>query len=751
MRLSLLGKSFVAAGAVAWLLGGVLTAPAAVGAEPPGESDGGPAAPADYSYIQRTVPGQTLPRHAYDTAAKQALGLPTRGGAWRSIGPTNIGGRVVSLALDPQRADTVYAAAASGGLWKSTDAGQTFAPSWPADGTQAMGAVAAAKDGTLYVGTGEPNPGGGSVTYEGTGVYRSTDHGASWRPVGLRDSGTIGAIAVDPRNPARVLAAANGSLYSAGGDRGVYLSADGGGSWRRVLDVPNEFTGASDVQFDPADPQRLYAVLWDHRREPDKRTYGGVGSGVYRSVDGGATWQRLAGGLPAAGPTVGRIGLGASASEPGRVYAIVNSTAGPFAGFYTSPDAGEHWTKLPDSAPLTDSQSSYGWWFGKVWVDPHDARHVHVAGVPLLTSLDGGTTWTDDGGALHGDEHALIWDPRYPSRVYAGDDGGVFRSDAAGDSGWTKATYEPFTQFYSVAITPQDTRRVSGGAQDNGSIRSWGGSDFNSYYGGDGEQNLINPKNRQNVFACYQYGNCARSTDGGTTMTDFTDATTADRRNWFTPVQFDPSNPNVLYYGGNRLNRSTDGGVTWTPISQDLTGGPSRDTYPFGTITTVAASASDPNTIWVGTDDGRVWVTRDLGAHWTNVLINQPWVTRIAVDPRDPATAFVSLSGYRSGSAQPHLLRTRDAGASWTDLSGNLPAAPVNKVVLGAGRTLYVATDQGVFVSASGDGRWSRLGSGLPLVPVDDLAYDRVHQRLVVATFGRGFYELGVANELGAG
>jgi photosystem II stability/assembly factor-like uncharacterized protein len=220
-------------------------------------------------------------------------------------------------------------------------------------------------------------------------------------------------------------------------------------------------------------------------------------------------------------------------------------------------------------------------------------------------------------------------------------------------------------------------------------------------------------------------------------------ATTKDRANWFTPVQFDPVDPRVMYYGGNRLNRSTDGGRSWTVISPDLTGGPSRDNYPFGTITTVAA-ANDGHTVWVGTDDGRVWVTPDLGATWTLRLSGQPWVTRIAVSPTDPGTAWVTLSGYRSGSPLPHVLRTVDSGAIWTDLTGNLPFAPVNDVVLGAGATLYVATDQAVFVSQAGDGQWLRLGTGLPLVPVDDIEYDGSHNRLVAATFGRGFYQIAV-------
>ncbi|MET9973181.1 sialidase family protein, partial [Streptomyces sp. NPDC006356] len=375
----------------------------------------------------KTLPGESIPRHAHDLAAAQARELPTVGGRWKSVGPTNIGGRIVSLALDPKRADTLYAAAASGGLWRSTDAGATFHSVWPDSWTQAMGAVATAPDGTLYVGTGEPNPGGGSITYEGTGLYRSRDGGRTWKPLGLRDSGAISAITVDPANPRRIYVAAAGSLYSGGGDRGVYRSEDGGATWERILTGANEFTGATEIVVDG---DRLYAVLWDHRRTPELRTYGGVGSGVFRSTDDGATWQRLGGGLPAQGPDVGRIGL-AVAGE--KLYAIVNKASGPFEGFYASSDGGGSWTRTPANEDMTGSQSSFGWWFGKVWIDPRDSAHVHVAGVPLMTTKDGGATWTADDTSMHVDQHAMVWDPRRPGRVYLGNDGGVYRSDSGGD------------------------------------------------------------------------------------------------------------------------------------------------------------------------------------------------------------------------------------------------------------------------------------------------------------------------------
>ncbi|NUK21539.1 glycosyl hydrolase [Streptomyces lunaelactis] len=724
------------------LVGALLIAVPAAAAAPPGPPDvyrpvRGPAAPAEYRYLQKTLPGQSIPRHAHEDAAAQARQLPTAGGRWKSVGPTNIGGRIVSLALDPKRADTLYAAAASGGIWRSTDAGQTFTSAWPDDWTQAMGAVATGPDGTLYAGTGEPNPGGGSITYEGTGLYRSTDGGAHWRSIGLRDSGAISAITVDPDNPRRIYVAAAGSLYSGGGDRGVYRSDNGGQTWQRILTGANEYTGATELVVQG---KKLYAVMWDHRRTPELRTYGGVGSGVFRSGDGGETWQRLGGGLPPQGPDVGRIGLAVAGD---RVFAIVNRTGGRFEGFYASTDAGDSWSRTPADKNLTESQSSFGWWFGKIWADPTDARHLHVAGVPLMTSKDAGATWTYDDTSMHVDQHAMVWDPRNPGRVYLGNDGGVYRSDANGDGGWVKARHQPYTQLYSAAISPQDTSRISGGAQDNGSLRSWGGDGFNEYLGGDGEENLINPADVSNVFACYQYGNCFRSTDGGDTLTYFADKTIFKRRNWFTPVVFDPRDPKILYYGAEVLNRSTDGGVTWQPISPDLSGGPGPDPIytNYGTITSIAP-AGDGRTVYAGTDDGRVWVTKDLGATWTKLAEGRPWVTRVVVDPRDPDRVYTTHSAYRAGSDLAHVYGSSDGGKRWKDLSGNLPDAPVNDLVIGRGGLLHVGTDQGVFTSPTGGRHWLRLGRGMPAVPVDDIEYDAGHHRLVAATFGRGFYEL---------
>ncbi len=712
------------------------------------DGDADRAGPED-GYVTERVTHGGIPAGALARAAAQAQAVAAQTlladpaalrTKWKFVGPTNVGGRVLDIAVDPNQADTIYIATASGGVWKSTDAGATLTQAWPTKTVQPIGAIAVAPDGTLYAGTGEAGPGGGSITYGGNGIYRSTDGAQTWTKAGTMPSPVVGRIVIDPADPNTIFVAGTGDLFNPGGGRGVYRSTDAGATWTRVLKGDTDTTGAVDLAIDPSNPNRIYAAMWDHRREPDLRIYGGVGSGVYRSIDGGDTWTRLANGLPAASKDIGRIGLAVSPSTPKRVYAIVISTNGSFQGFYSSSDSGDTWTKLAATG-LAGSQSSYGWWFGRVWVDPANKDHLFAAGVPLEVSNDGGNTWAGTGN-VHADQHAMVWDPKSAGRVYLGNDGGVYRNDSNGSGAWTHATVEPFTQFYSVGVSEQDHSRIVGGAQDNGTLRSW--ANWADYTGGDGEEALIDPTNQNNIYGCSQYGVCSRSTDGGNSRLPF-GSTVSDRYNWFTPVQFDPSNPLVMYMGGNRLNRSTDGAKTFTVISPDLTGGPGRDPqYPFGTLTTVAAAKANGQVLFAGTDDGRLWFTTDLGAHWTKASdpdLPGYWVSRVAVDPSDANVAYVTYSGYRSGTKASYVLRSGDGGASWSDISGNLPKAPVNDIVID-GTALYVATDVGVYRSTDGGATWRTLGRGLPNVPVDDIQLDVASGELFAGTFGRGMWRI---------
>ncbi|MDQ4057898.1 MAG: glycosyl hydrolase [Actinomycetota bacterium] len=708
----------------------------------------------------RNVPGEfmlsqregKIPRNAFEQAVGQAeeIKLATQQGApgvanktWRSEGPTNIGGRLTDVAVDPNNEDTIYVAAATGGVWKSTDAGDTFTEAWPIGLTQSIGALAITPGGTLYAGTGESNPGGGSITFGGTGIYVSKDGGKKWKQTGLEGTDRISRIMIDPHDPSTIFVAATGNLFTPGGDRGLYRSTNAGKSWDLVLEGPNGTTGASDIAIDAENPDNVYAVLWDHRREPDLRRYGGEGSGVYRSSDGGDTWTQLAGGLPPSTVDTGRMGIGVSPSDPSRVYVVHIRTNGFFEGFYVSNDGGDSFTKSPDNPLLANSQSSFGWWFGRVWVAPESKDRVFVAGVPLMESVDGGLTWKVGAQDVHVDQHAMAWDEKVDGRIYLGNDGGSFRSDDNGLT-WTKGTHEPYTQFYTLDVGEQDPTRIAGGTQDNGSNRTWNGERWNSHFGGDGLENLINYEDQNLVYACFQYGNCARSTDGGDTMTSFTSRTTSTRRNWMAPLEFDPNDPQVMYYGGNILNRSTDAGETWTAISPDLTGGGGRDTqYPFATLTTVAAAKSNGDVLYAGTDDARVWTSKDGGANWERIDEELPdrWVTRVATDPDDEDLAYATFSGFRSGADDAHVFQTTDGGDSWNDIGGNLPNAPVNDIVT-TGQTLYVATDVGVFMSRDGGLSWLKLGKDLPLVPVTDLRLHEPSNTMFSSTFGRGIFSI---------
>lgn len=672
---------------------------------------------------------------------------------WHLLGPANIGARVTDVVPDISKKDTVYIAAASGGVWKSTDAGATFKPIWKKTMPQALGALTMGPDGTLWAGTGESNPGGGSITYGGNGVYKSTDRGKTWHNVGLRDSSTIGRIMVDPKDPQHVFVAVTGDLYAAGGQRGLYATTNGGKTWKRVLTPDNDTTGAVDIAIDQKNPKNMLVATWDRFRYPDYRRYAGPGSGVYRSTDGGKTFTRLTAtnGLPPSNNDAGRIAVIIDPTHPENQYALyANDTEGAFDGLYKSTDGGQTWAVAPGSAELPDSQFVYGWWFGRGYVDPKDSNHIFLMGYMLSESTDGGLSFSTNSGT-HVDYHSLAWDPTHKNRVYLANDGGVYRSDKNGASDtWVHSQYEPFNQFFSIDVSPKDPSHVNGGVQDNGSLRSWGKSGWDSYYGGDGTENRINPKDPKNVYACSQYGDCAVSYDGGDTMNEFDQQTVSDRHGWLSPIEFDPKNPSTVYYAGDVVNKSTDKGQTWNPISADLaTGDAGRETNPlyaahYGTVTTLALTKKDPNIIWAGTDDGKLWETTTGGPVWTqitNPALPNLWITRVAVSQKDPKVVYVTYSGYRQGDDAPYVVRSLDGGKTWQNITQNLPKAPVNDVIL-VGHTIYVATDVGVYASNAAQVHWLKVGRGLPLAPITDIKYVPTNRSLYAGTFGRGIYKI---------
>ncbi len=741
----------------------------------------GPAEPDDWFLVQRAGgPGKTLKQSDFVRAAKQARTLRDADaaeasaaprqlrGQWALAGPTNIGGRIVDLVVDPVRPATIYVAAASGGVWRSNDGVVVMEKAWPDDLAQAMGALAIDANGRLWAGTGEANPGGGSITFGGTGIYTSDDGGSTWKKRGLEDSGATGRIAVDPSNPDRIFVAAAGSLFNPGGERGVYRSENGGASWERVLAPETPFAGGADLIIDPTNPDRIFAAMWDHRREPDLRTYGGLGSGLFRSDDGGDTWTRLdntitnspgdVSGLKQ-DASLGRIGVALAPSNPSRVYVITTATFGQDKGFYVSDDGGDSFR----AQPRPGSQGGFGWWFGRLWVDPVNQDHVFAAGVSMRRSSNGGATWSNVPG-LHADQHAMAWDPAVANRVYVGNDGGTYRSDLNGDSGFVQALREPYTQFYSIDVGELQPDRITGGAQDNGCLRSWspttpGSPDnWNSFGCGDGEFTVVDPSDNSIFYGCSQYGQCSRRNEGPQPVTNRTisNGTVSTRRNWLTPIVLDPNDPLTIYYGGNQLNKSTNRGDTWTVLSPpdpvSLPGtfeSPDRvdPFYPnYGTITTISIAKTAPNTIYVGTDTGRLWKTEDGGANWTwfdSQGLPERWVTRVAIDPTDENTVYATFSGFRNGEDAAHVFKTTNGGNAWNDISGNLPNAPVNDVVIDQERsTVYVGSDVGVFYLKNAKKNWKPVGEGLPLAPVLDLRLHAPSDTLYTNTFGRSMWML---------
>jgi len=702
---------------------------------------------------QRAFPIGEINHEVYIKSLKQAQQLKKQcllkddTTVWEFAGPTNICGRITDVEMHPSDMETVYIGAASGGVFKTTDVGNSWNAIFDDAYSLSIGdiAIAPSNPEIIYVGTGEANAGGGSQAYDGVGTYKSINGGDSWDYIGLEESRNIGRMVVHPDNPDVLYVAAMGNLFADTPERGIYKTANGGQTWENILFV-SDSTGGIDIVINPENPDTLYAAMWERVRRPNRRSYGGLTCGIYRTYNGGQTWTELTNGLPSPSADVGRIGIDISNSNPSVLYAIYADKPGYFEGVYKTVNGGDSWTQTNDGS-LNSCYQSYGWWFGRIEVDPVNPEIAYVIGFDLYKTSNGGNSWLNiSANDVHVDQHGLYIHPQNHDLLFLGNDGGFYTSQNGGNS-WNWINNLPIIQFYTCEVDNQYPNRLYGGTQDNGTNRTMTGNtdDWENIYWGDGFYVLVDPENNNYVYAEYQYGNFARSTNGGSYFsTAMSGISSADRKNWNTPVVFDPTNPEILYYGANRLYKSENRAVSWSPISTDLTQGPGVN-LTYGTISTISVSPVNTEFIYVGTDDGNVWVSAMNGMGWDLISANLPerWVTRVAADPIEENTAYVTFSGYRHDEFLPHIFRTTDKGQNWEDISGNLPEAPINDVIIDLedNSVLYIATDVGVFVTFDLGMNWEILGSNLPNVPINDLTLNNETRSLIAATYGRSMYK----------
>ncbi len=684
----------------------------------------------------------------------------------RSIGPAVMSGRISALDATHGDLPVIYVGTASGGLWKSRDGGIGFDPIFD-EHNQSIGAVQVDDNNPdmVWVGTGESWV--RNTVSVGDGVYLSADGGDKWQHLGLEGTERIAAIEVSNQSSDTAFVCATGALWNDSADRGVYRTTDQGKTWEKVLYL-NASTGCSDLVMDPNNPNIIYAGMWEFRRYPDYFTSGGEGSGLYRSVDGGDSWQELTNGLPE--NEKGRIALAIADSQSTTIYATVESTD---TALYRSDDMGKSWQKK-SNAGMVQMRPFY---FGELKVDPKDPERVYKPSYITVTSVDGGASFSSmfSGGfnfPVHPDHHALWINESNPNQLILGTDGGVYISYNKGGN-WRMVGALPVSQFYHVSHDSQWPYHVYGGLQDNGSwegpSRAPGGikpGDWNSIGMGDGFWAFVDKQDHNVIYSEYQGGKLLRLNRTVGELKNIPPVATEDeeplRFNWNTPLLVSEAKPGTIYYGSQYLHQSTDRGESWETISPDLTtddpkrqrqastGGITIDNSTAennATIYTIAESLLDSELLWVGTDDGLVHVSRDGGKQWQNVGKNiksvpkGTWVSRITTGFHEAGTAFVTFDGHRTGDMKTYTYRTDDYGQSWQKLGAEkLGYAWVLKQDRVNPDLLFLGTELGLYISMDAGANWARFKENLPKVAVHDLVIHPTEHDVILATHGRGVY-----------
>lgn len=703
----------------------------------------------------------------------ELLSSGTFGGMkFRSIGPAVTSGRVTGFAVDPNDRAKYYIAVASGGVWKTVNAGTTWTPVFDNEGSFSIGAIALdpKNPSTVWVGTGEYNS-QRSVGY-GDGVYRSDDGGKSWKNVGLKTSEHIGKVVIDPRDSNTVFVAAQGALWSAGGERGLYKTVDGGKNWKAVITI-SENTGVTDVVIDPKNPEIMYAAAWQRRRHFYTLVNGGAESAIYKSTDSGENWTKLRSGLPPG--DLGRIGLDVSPVDSNVVYATVEAS-GNLSGIFRSNDKGATWER-------TSPNIAQAMYYAQIIADPKNVDRVYIPNVIFMVSDDGGRTQKPLGEKLkHVDNHAIWIDPKNTDYYLVGCDGGVYESFDRG-ANWNFKANLPVAQFYDVAVDNNAPfYNVYGGTQDNNSMggpaktRNNAGitnADWFVTNGGDGFKSAVDPEDSNTIYAESQNGGLVRFNKKTGETVDIPPieglSDESQRYNWDSPFIISPHNSKRLYFAGHKLFKSDNRGDDWKVISADLSRRLDRNALPvmgkiqspdaiaknqstalYGNASALSESPKKAGLIYVGTDDGLIQVTENDGGTWRKVdkiagVPSDSYVSRVLASQHNENTVFALYNNHQNGDFKPYIVKSTDTGKTWTSITANLPQRGSLYAIAEDHvnpNLLFVGTEFGLFFTTDGGAKWTQMKSGLPTIAVRDIAIQKQENDLVLATFGRGFYVL---------
>ncbi len=711
--------------------------------------------PSDEFFLQRMGPDGHFALDAYTNAlngiTQQTLTRTINGfdEEWTTQGPGNIGARVNTLKVHPTNEDIIYAGFSDGGVFKTTDGGVTWNPIFDDQAFLSIGDIELDPQdpNIVYVGTGDLNISG--YPFIGDGLYRSTNGGDTWTNIGLEETRIISKIIIDPTNSNNIFTAAMGLPFQRNSDRGIYRSTDNGNSWEQVLFI-SDSTGVSEMVMDPNNPQVLYAIGWDRIRNNFESVIKGEGAKVYKTTDGGDTWNILGGGLPN-DITHSRMGITIHESNPNILY--VQYIAGDgyqLEAIYKTEDAGISWDPIPIDEDInglsSNAMGGFGWYFGKIRVNPNDPNDIYLLGVDLWRTTDAGENWDRATPPwwsydVHADKHDLTF--LADGGVLLATDGGIYRSDANNDT-WVDIENIPTTQLYRVAYNPHLPNQYYGGAQDNGSM---GGNaieinNWDRIFGGDGFQMAFDPDNPDRFFVETQRGNISVTLDGGNNFDSGDNGIdNGDRRNWDMPYFISPHFSQILFTGTYRVYSGVGDVPDWNPISEDLTDGPDA-TSRYNNITAIDESPIEEGLLYVGTGDGNVWRGDNFGGTWTSISNGLPdqYVTDVIGSPTDVDIAYVTYSGYRDNDFLPRIFRSNDQGGTWEDISSDLPDLAINELLIlpeTGDSVMFVATDGGVYGTVTAGESWERLGTNMPIITVYDLVINVEKNQLVAGTFAR--------------